>query len=408
MIQTLLQRTRSWSGRNVAPWAAAFFLTLGLFLAGGGTPQIDAGTVNVLTNGNFEAGFTHQAGCGAVGVGWRCFTNGGAANYGFYDDQWPPVVAEGGHSQLIEINTKDIFDVHHDRYAGIQQTVRVAPWAQYTLQIQGMIRTTEMDGDPWRYRVQVGWTQGPHADWTQVTNWQDVGWDTYHPREAPGSFSSYTTSLWTEADFVTVYVRVWKKWGVPNVELDVNLDAISLTGPGPDAGAPSPSPTATATPTPGATAMPTATPTPTPAPSGDAGQVCGGANLADNGNFEAGFNATGLGHVGKSWGAFTNGGAANYGFYDDQWPPVVAEGGHSQLIEINTKGLAAADGDRYAGVYQRLSGLTPGATYQLTVRGVLRGVGGGEDPYRFAAQWGYTSGSDTDWQHVQNWQIMDL
>ena len=28
-----------------------------------------------------------------------------------------------------------------------------------------------------------------------------------------------------EADYVTVYVRVWKKWGVANEELDVNLDA---------------------------------------------------------------------------------------------------------------------------------------------------------------------------------------
>ena len=67
-----------------------------------------ASYANVLYNGNFELGFSNQAGCGAVGNGWQCFTNGGAANYGYYDDQWNRTVAEGAHSQLIEINTKNI------------------------------------------------------------------------------------------------------------------------------------------------------------------------------------------------------------------------------------------------------------------------------------------------------------
>ena len=64
-----------------------------------------------------EHGFGSQPGCGMVGTGWHCFTNGGGANYGFYDDQWTPVVADGGHSQLIEINAKGIAAPEHDRYA---------------------------------------------------------------------------------------------------------------------------------------------------------------------------------------------------------------------------------------------------------------------------------------------------
>ncbi len=36
-----------------------------------------------------------------------------------------------------------------------------------------------------------------------------------------------------ESNYLTVYVRVLKKWGVPNEEIDVNFDAISLTGPSP-------------------------------------------------------------------------------------------------------------------------------------------------------------------------------
>ena len=168
-----------------------------------------------------------------VGSGWQCFTNGGAANYGFYDDQWERTVAAGRHSQLIEVNTKGIMQGDPDRYAGIYQTVAVQPWATYTLNLSGMIRTTELEGDPWRYRVQVGWTQGTGANWQSVTNWTDVGWDTYYERTNPGSFSSFGKNITAEADYLTIYIRVWKKWGVGYQELDVNLDAISFTGPSP-------------------------------------------------------------------------------------------------------------------------------------------------------------------------------
>jgi LysM repeat protein len=134
--------------------------------------------------------------------------------------------------------------------------------------------------------------------------------------------------------------------------------------------------------------------------------VCNSENLVYNGSFEHGFQATPLGDVGRGWGAFTNGGAAAYGFYDEQWPPVVADGKHGQLIEINTKGIVPADADRYAGIYQRLDGLHPGATYELTLRGLLRGEGNEEEPYRFAAQWGI--GRNPDWTQVDEWTEMDL
>jgi len=39
-----------------------------------------ASAVNVLDNGGFEGGFGNQPGCGMVGTGWHCFTNGGGAN----------------------------------------------------------------------------------------------------------------------------------------------------------------------------------------------------------------------------------------------------------------------------------------------------------------------------------------
>lgn len=409
-----------------------------------------ASLTNVLYNGGFEQGFSSQPGCGMVGSGWQCFTNGGAANYGFYDDQWDRVVAEGKHSQLLELNTKGIMLGDADRYAGIYQTVPVVDWAEYTFSLKGIIRTTNLDGDKWRYRVQVGWSFGPYPDWTKVTNWTDVGWDKYYLRTDPGAFSSFTTRLMAEADYVTMYVRVWKKWGVPEEELDVNFDAISLVGPSPyyyddhykdpidpgfnvpvvdpgyaDPGYANPGydkhppvvdPGYGLQPVdPGYAYPPVVDPgyghppvdpgySYPPVPAG----ACAGPNLVYNGDFERGFNAVSVGKVGNSWGYFTNGGGANYGFYDDEWYRVRSDGAHSQLIEINTKNIYPVDNDRYAGIYQYITGLHPGVTYELTVHGLLRGEGNEDDPYRFEAQWGFMPGYNGDWSTVNNWTAMNF
>lgn len=370
-----------------------------------------ASNVNVLVNGSFDEGFYSADGCGVVGSGWHCFTNNGQANYGFYDDQWDPVVANGEHSQLIEINTKGVSAPDADRYAGIMQTVRVVDWAEYTLSLRGMIRTTVMEGDPYRYRVQVGWTPGTHADWTKVTNWVDTGWDTYYDRLSPGAFSDFATTFTAESNYVTVYIRVWKKWGVAEEEIDINLDAIALTGPSPHGGyhqyyprKQKPAKHAPAQPMKPAPAQPVVQ---QPAPVQSA-TVCQGPELISNGNFESGFNYVAIGHVGKGWGLFTNGGAANYGFYDEQWPPVVTDGTHGQLIEINSKGFLPGDADRYAGIYHLVKGLHPGKEYEFSMKGLLRGTGNAEDAHRFEAQWGYNAGYDTRWEVVDNWTGMDL
>ena len=396
--------------------------------------ETQASLTNVLYNGGFEQGFSNQAGCGAVGSGWQCFTNGGAANYGFYDDQWERVVSEGSHSQLLEVNTKGIMVGDADRYAGIYQTVPVVSWADYSLSLKGIIRTTSLAGDPWRYRVQVGWSFGAYPDWTQVTNWQDVGWDKYYPRTEPGNFSSFLTKFRAEAEYMTVYVRVWKKWGVPNEELDVNFDAIALVGPSGQWHGQPPvvEPVHPVYPPVVEPVHPVYPPVVEPVhpiyppvvepvhpiyppvvepvhpvyplPEG----ACVGPNLVYNGDFERGFNAVAVGKVGNSWGYFTNGGGANYGFYDDEWYRVRSDGAHSQLIEINTKNTFPVDNDRYAGIYQYITGLHPGVTYEFTTYGLLRGEGNEDDPYRFAAQWGYAPGYNTTWQAVTNWTEMNF
>jgi LysM repeat protein len=429
---------RRWGSVVVVAAIVASLVTGALWPA-----RTQASLTNVLYNGGFEQGFSSQGGCGAVGSGWQCFTNGGAANYGFYDDEWERVVSEGRHSQLIEMNTKGIMVGDADRYAGIYQTVPVVSWGDYALSLKGIIRTTSQAGDPWRYRVQVGWSFGAYPDWTQVTNWQDVGWDKYYPRMEPGNFSSFLTQFRAEAEYVTVYIRVWKKWGVPNEELNVNFDAISLVGPSgqwqgmqpPDGGHDAPpveqpvhpiyppveqpvhpiyppveQPVHPIYPPVEQPVHPIYPPVEQPVhpiyplPEG----ACVGANLVYNGDFEGGFNAVAVGKVGNSWGYFTNGGGANYGFYDDEWYRVRSDGAHSQLIEINTKNMFPVDNDRYAGIYQYITGLQPGVSYAFTMYGLLRGEGNEDDPYRFAAQWGYAPGYNATWQAVTNWTEMNF
>src|SRR5690606_35150963 len=185
-----------------------------------------ANSPHPLINGSFEGGFVDQPVCRwrsdlyetTVGAGWRCFTNFGAARYGFYADSWSPVVADGQHSQLIEINTWGLESGDNDRYAGIYQTVPTIPGAAYQFSLRGMIRTTNLDGDEWRYRVEVGYLDGKKAgtDWRKVNNWTDVDWNTYYPRTEPGTFSDYQTLVRPQTNQVTLFIRVWKKWGLTN------------------------------------------------------------------------------------------------------------------------------------------------------------------------------------------------
>jgi LysM repeat protein len=339
----------------------------------------------LLVNGDFEGGFTYVPGCGNVGNGWGCFTNGGTVDYGFYDDQWKPVVASGVHSQLIELNTMQYAASESDRYAGIYQTVGLVKGAAYQFKIKGLIREGLKSGhvvggsdDRYRYRVQWGYTADGSTDWTKVINWVELPWDKIDGRTSPTGLQSFSATFGAPSDRITLFIRVWKKWGTVYRELDVNLDAISLFGlavqqpvviGGPVVVLPGPGEVVL---------LPTAVPLP---------GACAGPNLIFNGSFEAGFT----GGVGNGWIAFNNGGRAAYGFYDEMWPKVIKDGKHGQLIEINTLGLAASDADRYAGIYQFVSGLTPGLTYEFSLWGLIRERGNysNEDKYRYRVQWGY-------------------
>ncbi len=378
--------------------ALALALAILVSLTLGSATGLAVTTMDVIRNGSFEGGFTMIPGCGMVGNNWGCFTNGGSAAYGFYDDQWAPVVADGAHSQLIEINTKQYAASEPDRFAGIYQTVGLTRGASYTLRLHGGMREHQPDPteDKYRYRVQWGFTTDGSTDWTRVTNWTDMPWDKIDERTAPTGLQSYVTTFIAPSHKITLFIRAWKKWGNAYKELDVNIDAVSLTGQVVRQPLPPQKPEGMKPPViDHGTAQPVHPISP-PALS------CGGGTLLPNGDFEGGFTNG----VGKRWTAFTNGGAAAYGFYDEMWKPVVKDGTHGQLIEINTWGLAASQNDRFAGIYQVVGGLRPGATYEISAWGMLREEAAhpNEDKFRYRVEWGYApADADPSEGDITNW-----
>jgi len=400
---------KSWRNKQRIVGVALVLALLGTMVLGSAS-GLAMGSVELLKNGNFESGFRNVPGCGMVGNHWGCFTNGGTVDYGFYDDQWAPVVKDGKSSQLIEMNTMQYAASEPNRYAGIYQTVSLAKGANYTLKLSGGMRERNPDpkDDPYRYRVEWGYTPDGSTKWANVTNWVELPWDKIDERTSPTGLLNFSTTFQAPSSKATIFIRVWKKWGSPYKELDVNLDAISLVGKGPVVIKPPTDGVIVVPPTDGVIVVP-------PADGGDsvvvvppAGETCGGANLLANGNFEGGFSNG----VGKGWASFTNGGAAAYGFYDEQWKRVIKDGSNGQLIEINTWGLAASDPDRYAGIYQKVGGLKKGATYELSLWGLMREEAAhpGEDPYRYRVQWGFaptSAGSVTNWTEL-SWNEISL
>ncbi len=355
--------------------ALALMLATGLVstLAGSSSGEL-------LKNGDFENGFRMVDGCGMVGVDWGCFTTGGAGGYGFYDDQWEPVVASGAHAQLIEINTKEIGG-DQNRTAGIYQTVHVVPGQTYRLSFEGMIRANDFadGGDPWRYVMLVGFTHNGSTNWADAQV-QEVNVGPIQDRLHPSGYYHVELDVTAQSDTLTLFIAGRMKWGDWYKEVNFDIDAVSLQGevPGPSI-------------LPVTEEPPQAAPAPTAQPSGQL--VCDGPNLLQNGGFEHGFDADG---TASKWGKFNNGGRAHYGYYDDQWGPVVAEGAHAQLLEINTKALMPTDPNRWIGIHQRVSGLQPGATYQLSLQAMIRERAdhSDEDAWRYEVYWGLNDNAD--------------
>jgi hypothetical protein len=407
-----------------------------------------------LANANFEEGF----GPDGVATGWKSFDNGGRASYGRYDETWGKVIYEGKHAQLIEINSTSWFPTDPDRYSGIYQTVSVVPGQPYQLTINALMRSTEGDmiASGYGYRVQYGIDLSGGQNWTTVPTWVDIGLNNEYPRTNPGPYFTYVATVTPTSNRLTLFIRGWKKWAQPNREFDLDLDAVSLKGTTPvDMELPLVSITVPPFPMTGI-AMPVSvhasndvgitqmTVTDNGATICSASSVVGVltldktcdwkpstagphtlvATVTDvtgtpasftnslivgqvveylvNGSFEGGFQANG---VANSWTSFNNDGRSRYGYYDETWQPATFDGANAQLIEINTINLMDNDPDRYSGIFQRVTGLTPGAMYQLTVRAMMRTTEANftASGYGYRVQFGLDMAGGNDWHSVSNW-----
>jgi hypothetical protein len=194
-------------------------------------PSIAGPAENLVTNGDFEGGF----GLDGVGYGWTEFDNGGEMTASWHDDTWLPVVYDGAHSQLIEINTICRGASDPDRYAGIYQELSVEAGTTYELCLHGMLRSLAGDPDPisWGYTAQVGIDQGGGTDWSALAaeDWTDLPWDTVYPRTEPGEeMDSYCMNVKAESDSLTLFIRLWKKWPTAGREALLNVDGITFEG----------------------------------------------------------------------------------------------------------------------------------------------------------------------------------
>jgi len=348
---------------------------------------------------------------------------------------------------------------------GIYQTVAVVRDATYTFSLHGTMRALPGDPDANKGNYLVQWGIDPDAgdDWTRVGNWITLPWDSQFPRLAPGPMLHYATTFTAPSDKITFFIRVWKRTDDVARELDVDLDGISLFGPVPEDQAP---PSADF----GAPTFPIATRSYrvsasaaddvgvtelslfdddalvatrrfsvgllnlesdfvwTPASPGkhtlrlaarDASgkatdtrqEVVVGAlsEFLKNGDFENGFAPNG---VALNWGGFNNGGSqAGYAYVDETWQPAVQSGQHAQLLIVNSRPFAASEPDRYSGICQSISGMTPGAQYWLTLNGLIRLSEGArlKDDWAYVVQWGYLPRASADcsgWTSVTNWQTL--
>ena len=185
------------------------------------TPEIEIR--NVLRNGSFEEGFEPNE----LGKYWEAFNNGSAA-FSFHIDDWPLVVPEGEHAQLIEIKNAQM----PDRYLGIYQTADVIPGEDYAFSMQGLVRTNtgDVEKTSYGYRLEVGFDLSGGQDWEDVEEWIELPWDEQLRIQDSFRFDVYSDTLTAESEELTVFIRAWKKWA-DSGEGDYDVDDIQLVGP---------------------------------------------------------------------------------------------------------------------------------------------------------------------------------
>jgi hypothetical protein len=96
----------------------------------------------------------------------------------------------------------------------------------------GLLRGEGNEDDPYRFAAQWGYAPGYNATWQAVTNWTEMNFGPISKRTDPAALVKYTAKFVAQTSDITLYIRGWKKWGIPNVEMDFNLDGVMVTACG--------------------------------------------------------------------------------------------------------------------------------------------------------------------------------
>jgi hypothetical protein len=177
-----------------------------------------------------------------VANSWSAFNNDGYhVIYGYHDDTWAALAYDGGHSELIEIDTTPYQDTVPDRVSGLCQTVSgLKPGSTYRLTLNGEIRTNEGDRhtDDHSYIVQWGIDPKGGADQNAVATWTEVPWYHAYYRLSPGPtlkpprpLDHYVTEFAAPSDRLTLFIQLYKRPATGYSEVTLNLDGLSLFGP---------------------------------------------------------------------------------------------------------------------------------------------------------------------------------
>ncbi|MDM8529433.1 hypothetical protein QUF58_14660 [Anaerolineales bacterium HSG24] len=198
---------------------------------------------NVIHNGGFETPGPRDIG---VAKEWERYENGGA-HFFWYDEQWKEAVYSGKHSQLMEIY--EVFGNKPYRTMAIHQTVKVLPHSDYLLTVHALMRTKlfhelRNQGD---FALDVGIDYSGRGDYNAVdfqggwinTDLPEQSYDgsqTEHQDDRdPLLFTNFKTIINSgDNRKITLFIRGVKR--PPNhIEVNFNIDEVSLIGPDPSA-----------------------------------------------------------------------------------------------------------------------------------------------------------------------------
>jgi hypothetical protein len=206
--------------------------------------------VNVIRNGGFELPWPDPE--NGVAPEWQPFDNG-RAHFSWYEEIWPEAVYEGQRAQLMEIYEFDLGV--QNRVMAIFQTVEVVPNEDYNLQLWAILRTDAPKEDRNQHEIEMSWGFDPHGqgNYENVEEWNFMplteqarrgSFNEFFDDQLPLKYQEITGTIRTPADskYITLFIRGLKKFAT-HLEVNMDIDEVSLVGPQP--GAPPPVVTST-------------------------------------------------------------------------------------------------------------------------------------------------------------------